>query len=314
MIADTAKAAALLAVAAIAQVSIVNAFELAEGRADITLLCIVGIALLRGPIFGACAGFFAGLIVDVGDARDARAHVAPAHPRRLLGGTARRGDEPSPQPARPHPDRGHAAHDRHGGGLDGPPSAARRVGTGGYRGRPRDPALARPQPDPRGSGLCALPAPLPAARAARPGVRGCLAASGPAPIDSSRTIRGSRSPTGSRRRWRSGLRSSASSRSLVFAVLFFRLWALQVISGNEYQREARDNQIRTFRLQPPRGPVLDRDGEPLVTNVPGTVVQLWPAVRAAGPARHGDRPPRGGSRVPRRAAPPEGPGARRATR
>ena len=63
----------------------------------------------------------------------------------------------------------------------------------------------------------------------------------------------------------------------VFAVLFFRLWALQVISGNEYQREARDNQIRTFRLQPPRGPVLDRDGEPLVTNVPGTVVQLWPA-------------------------------------
>ena len=66
MIAEALKAAALIAVAAIAQVSIVNAFELAEGRADITLLCIVGIALLRGPIFGACAGFFAGLIVDVG--------------------------------------------------------------------------------------------------------------------------------------------------------------------------------------------------------------------------------------------------------
>ena len=63
---------------------------------------------------------------------------------------------------------------------------------------------------------------------------------------------------------------------VVFAVLFFRLWALQVISGSEYQREARDNQIRTFRLQPPRGPILDASGEPLVTNVPGTVVQLWP--------------------------------------
>jgi penicillin-binding protein 2 len=64
---------------------------------------------------------------------------------------------------------------------------------------------------------------------------------------------------------------------VVFAVLFFRLWALQVISGEEYLSEARGNQIRQVRLQPPRGPILDRDGTPLVTNVPGTVVQLWPA-------------------------------------
>lgn len=66
MTADVLKAALLVAVASIAQVSIVNSFELAEGRADIVLLCVVGIALLRGPIFGACAGFFAGLVVDVG--------------------------------------------------------------------------------------------------------------------------------------------------------------------------------------------------------------------------------------------------------
>mgnify|MGYP000692798254 CR=1 FL=1 len=64
---------------------------------------------------------------------------------------------------------------------------------------------------------------------------------------------------------------------VLFAVLFFRLWALQVISGTEYAQDARDNQIRTFRLQPPRGPILDRNGTPLVTNVAGTVVQLWPA-------------------------------------
>jgi penicillin-binding protein 2 len=64
---------------------------------------------------------------------------------------------------------------------------------------------------------------------------------------------------------------------VLFAVLFFRLWALQVISGKDYVQEARDNQIRTFRLQPPRGPILDRNGIPLVTNVAGTVVQLWPA-------------------------------------
>ena len=63
---DVVKAAVLIAVASVAQVSIVNSFELVEGRADLVLLCVVGIALLRGPIFGACAGFFAGLIVDVG--------------------------------------------------------------------------------------------------------------------------------------------------------------------------------------------------------------------------------------------------------
>jgi penicillin-binding protein 2 len=64
---------------------------------------------------------------------------------------------------------------------------------------------------------------------------------------------------------------------VVFAVLFFRLWALQVISGDQYLQDARDNQIRTFRLQPPRGPILDRNGEVLVANIPGTVVNLWPA-------------------------------------
>lgn len=63
----------------------------------------------------------------------------------------------------------------------------------------------------------------------------------------------------------------------LFAVLFFRLWALQVISGKEYASNARDNQIRTVRIQPARGPILDTEGRPLVTNVAGTVVQLWPS-------------------------------------
>ncbi len=64
MILDGVKAAILVLLAAVVQVSFVNAFELAEGHADILLLVIVGIALLRGPVFGACAGFFAGLVVD----------------------------------------------------------------------------------------------------------------------------------------------------------------------------------------------------------------------------------------------------------
>jgi penicillin-binding protein 2 len=63
----------------------------------------------------------------------------------------------------------------------------------------------------------------------------------------------------------------------VFAVLFLRLWALQVLSGDKYLAVANDNRVRTLRLEAPRGPVLDRDGNLLVENVPGTRVELWPA-------------------------------------
>jgi rod shape-determining protein MreD len=64
MIIDGVKAFVLVTAAAIVQVAFVNAFELVEGHADVVLLAVVGIALLRGPLFGACAGFWAGLIVD----------------------------------------------------------------------------------------------------------------------------------------------------------------------------------------------------------------------------------------------------------
>jgi penicillin-binding protein 2 len=63
----------------------------------------------------------------------------------------------------------------------------------------------------------------------------------------------------------------------VFAVLFLRLWALQVLSGDKYLAVANDNRVRTLRLEAPRGPVLDRKGNVLVENVPGTRVELWPS-------------------------------------
>ena len=64
---------------------------------------------------------------------------------------------------------------------------------------------------------------------------------------------------------------------LVFAALFLRLWALQVLSGTHYLRVARSNQLRTIRLEAPRGPILDRNGRVLVDNRGGTAVALWPA-------------------------------------
>ena len=63
----------------------------------------------------------------------------------------------------------------------------------------------------------------------------------------------------------------------VFAVLFLRLWALQILSGSQYLSAAQNNQLRTVRVQPPRGPILDRNGVVLVGNTPGSTVQIWPA-------------------------------------
>ncbi len=61
----------------------------------------------------------------------------------------------------------------------------------------------------------------------------------------------------------------------VFAVLFFRLWSLQVLSGDRYLAEAQGNQLRTIRLEAPRGTILDRHGRVIVDNVAGTAVKLW---------------------------------------
>ena len=61
-----------------------------------------------------------------------------------------------------------------------------------------------------------------------------------------------------------------------FAILFLRLWALQVLSGEQYLKAAQDNQLRTLRIEAARGPILDRNGRPLVTNVAGFAVQIWP--------------------------------------
>ncbi|MEX1357291.1 MAG: penicillin-binding protein 2 [Gaiellaceae bacterium] len=63
----------------------------------------------------------------------------------------------------------------------------------------------------------------------------------------------------------------------VFAVLFLRLWALQILSGPQYLQAAQNNQLRTIRLQAPRGPILDRNGNVLVGNTVGHSVQIWPA-------------------------------------
>jgi rod shape-determining protein MreD len=65
MIVDAIKAGALMVVAALVQVSLASTIEVAEGHPDVVLVLVIGIALLRGPMFGAVVGFWAGLVLDV---------------------------------------------------------------------------------------------------------------------------------------------------------------------------------------------------------------------------------------------------------
>ncbi|HYX76260.1 MAG TPA: rod shape-determining protein MreD [Gaiellaceae bacterium] len=64
MIADAAKAAAVLFVAAIVQVTLLSQINVFHGAPDLVLVTLVSIALLRGTIFGAIAGFAVGFVVD----------------------------------------------------------------------------------------------------------------------------------------------------------------------------------------------------------------------------------------------------------
>ncbi|HXG77372.1 MAG TPA: penicillin-binding protein 2 [Gaiellaceae bacterium] len=60
-----------------------------------------------------------------------------------------------------------------------------------------------------------------------------------------------------------------------FGLLLLRLWSLQVLSGDEYLNAAQNNQLRLVRVEAPRGPILDRNGRVIVSNVAGTAVRLW---------------------------------------
>ncbi len=62
---DNLAVAAILFVAALLQVTLVASFDIAGGTADVLLLSLISIALLRGAVMGAVAGFFGGLIVDI---------------------------------------------------------------------------------------------------------------------------------------------------------------------------------------------------------------------------------------------------------
>jgi penicillin-binding protein 2 len=62
----------------------------------------------------------------------------------------------------------------------------------------------------------------------------------------------------------------------MFGIIFFRLWFLQVLSGDRYVEEARANQRRVITIQAPRGDIVDRDGRVLVKNRIGNALKITP--------------------------------------
>jgi rod shape-determining protein MreD len=61
---EPAKAGVLVFVAAILQVTLFSSVQILGGAPDVVLLTLMAIALLRGSVYGASAGFAAGLLVD----------------------------------------------------------------------------------------------------------------------------------------------------------------------------------------------------------------------------------------------------------
>jgi penicillin-binding protein 2 len=64
---------------------------------------------------------------------------------------------------------------------------------------------------------------------------------------------------------------------VAFGVIFFRLWYLQVLSGDHYVEAAQNNQLREIKIQAPRGEIVDREGRVLVRNRVGLAVKVTPA-------------------------------------
>ncbi|MCL2419044.1 MAG: penicillin-binding transpeptidase domain-containing protein [Conexibacteraceae bacterium] len=54
---------------------------------------------------------------------------------------------------------------------------------------------------------------------------------------------------------------------VMFAVIFLRLWFLQVLSGSRYIAQAQENVVRDIPVSAPRGEIVDLNGNPLVKSV-----------------------------------------------
>jgi penicillin-binding protein 2 len=64
---------------------------------------------------------------------------------------------------------------------------------------------------------------------------------------------------------------------VIFGVIFFRLWYLQVLSREQYVAQANANRVRDLPIPAPRGQILDREGQPIVSSRTTNAVQIVPS-------------------------------------
>lgn len=65
--------------------------------------------------------------------------------------------------------------------------------------------------------------------------------------------------------------------AIAFAVMFTRLWFMQIVSGDEYRKKAEGNRIREISVEAPRGQILDRNGLVMVKNRNALTISVVPA-------------------------------------
>ena len=65
--------------------------------------------------------------------------------------------------------------------------------------------------------------------------------------------------------------------AVLFGVLVFRLWALQVLHSDHYVAQANQNDVRQLALPAPRGAIEDRTGAVLVKNTSHILAEVNPA-------------------------------------
>ena len=68
----------------------------------------------------------------------------------------------------------------------------------------------------------------------------------------------------------------------LFGIILFRLWFLQVLSGQQFVAQANDNRLRSVKVVAPRGAIVDRSGTVIVDNRPGRAVGIRPMDVPAG--------------------------------
>jgi penicillin-binding protein 2 len=63
---------------------------------------------------------------------------------------------------------------------------------------------------------------------------------------------------------------------LIFIIILLRLWQLQILNTEKYKKLAEQNRIRIIKIPAPRGIIYDRNGIPLVENIPSFAVSISP--------------------------------------